>query len=128
MSDIHPGEIVLVPSRTRRLLLGWAGLASGALAVLALALTAAGTSPSRGAALVCTLAAGIALFRSRHPATTGPLRLDPVAGFRAISASPMRIVFFASQRHVVVWHDATDAATFRRLAVLARWQPRGPSR
>ena len=125
MSDILSGEIPLVPSRTRRYLLD---LAAAALAVLALALAAAGTGPSRGAALACTLAAGIALFRGRRPGTPGCLRLDPLAGLRALSASPMRIVFFAAQRHVVVWHDANDAATYRRLAVLARWQPRGQSR
>ena len=125
MSDILPGEIPLVPSRTRRHLLG---LAAAALAVLALALEAAGTTPSRGAALACTLGTGLALFRGRRPGTPACLRLDPLAGLRALSASPMCIVFFAAQRHVVVWHDATDAATFRRLAVLARWQSGGPSR
>ncbi len=125
MSEFPPGEILLVPSRTRRRLLE---LAAAALALLAMALAATGTGPCRGAALACALTAGLALSRGRHPGAPGHLRLDPAAGFRAVSASPMRIVFFAAQRPVVVWHDATDAATFRRLAVLARWQPRGPSR
>jgi len=125
VSEICPGEILLAPSRTRRLLLE---MAATAIAILAAALAAAGTAPSLCAAAVCALSAAAALWQARHDGPPRRLRIDTALGFQARSASRMRIVFFAAQRRVVVWHDATDPATYRRLAVLARWQPRGQTR
>jgi len=125
VSEIQPGEIVLVPSRTRRRLLEWAAVAVG---VLALALAAAGTGPALCSAVFCGVCAAAAIWQARHDRSAGAVRLDPAERFLALSASRTRIVFFAAQRRVVVWHDATDRATYRRLAIRARWQPRSQSR
>jgi hypothetical protein len=122
---MRPGEIVLVPSRTRRLLLEWAGAVTGGLA---LALAAAGSRAGLCAGAVCAISAAVALWQARQGGAVRSVPIDPTRDFQAQSASRMRIVFFAAQRHVVVWHDATDPATYRRLAILARWQPRGQSR
>ena len=43
-------------------------------------------------------------------------------GARAAYAGPMRIVLEDGRRRVVVWRDATDRDTFRRLAAWARWR------
>jgi len=125
VSEICPGEILLVPSLTRRRLLGMAAAATGILGVV---LAAAGTAPCLCAAAICAVSAAAAFLQSRRDGPPRSVRIDPALGWRAQSASRMRIVFFAAQRRVVVWHDATDPATYRRLAVLARWQPRGQSR
>ncbi len=119
MSDIRLGDIALRPSRTRQRLLR---LAAAAAALLAVLLSSAATAAALAAAGACALCAAGAWFQGSRPGHPGVLRVDAAARLRAVSASRVRIVFFAAQRHVVVWHDATDPATFRRLAVLARWQ------
>jgi hypothetical protein len=123
VSETRPGEIVLVPSRTRRRLLG---IGAAACAALAVVLMAAATAATLAAAAACALCAGWAIFLALRAEPA--VRVRPDVPLRALSASRMRIVLFAAQRRVVVWHDATDAATYRRLAVLARWQPRGQIR
>jgi hypothetical protein len=125
VSETRPGEILLVPSRTRRRLLGTAGAAT---AVLAAVLVSAATAATLCAAAACLLGATVAFFLTLRPEPARRLRLHPDGAVRALSVSRMRIVFFAAQRRVVVWHDATDAATYRRVAVIARWQTRGQSR
>jgi hypothetical protein len=125
VSEFPTGEIVLVPSRTRRRLLESASLAAAALCLL---LLAAGTAPSLCAAAACALGAACALRGAWGDAPRVLARPDAAEAWRAQSASRMRIVFFAAQRRVVVWHDATDPATYRRLAVRARWPARGQDR
>jgi hypothetical protein len=125
VSEIRPGAIVLVPSRTRRRLLGAAAVAT---ALLAAVLASAGGAAALCAAAACLGAAATALFHARHAEPALRLQLHAAGALRPFSASPMRIVFFAAQRRIVVWHDATDAATYRRLAVRARWPARGQSR
>ena len=49
----------------------------------------------------------------------GPVRLR---GARAIYAGPGCIVLQDMRRRLVVWRDATDRDTFRRLAAWARWR------
>lgn len=122
MSDTRFGEILLAPSATRRRLLQWAG---GAVAVLGMVLLSAQTAVAGGAAAVCGLAAAAAFIEALRPAAARPFRPGAAQGARACSAGRMRLVFFAAQRRVVVWHDATDPDTFRRLAVIARWPSRG---
>jgi hypothetical protein len=125
VSETRPGEIPLVPSRTRRRLLGSAGAAT---AVLAGVLAWAATPAALCAAAACALCAGGAMILAARTGGVRPAVLDARGPLRAVSVGPLCIVFFAAQRRVVVWHDATDAATYRRLAVLARWRPRGQSR
>jgi hypothetical protein len=122
VSDTRLGEIVLVPSATRRRLLQWAG---AAVALLAIVLLSAQTALAGGAAAVCALGAAAAFIEALRPAAAQPFRPGAAQGVRACSVSRLRLVFFAAQRRVVVWHDATDPDTFRRLAVIARWPSRG---
>ncbi len=44
-----------------------------------------------------------------------------LAGARAVHVSPRRIVLRSASGGAVVWRDAVDGDTFRRLAVRARW-------
>jgi len=128
VSEVHPAEIFLVPSRARRrrLLAG-----AAVLGVLALVLLSAAGLPARLAALACALAAAWALrgLLQRGP---GRVPLDTAApaggpagharpGLRAEYIGASRIVLRTATGRVVVWRDATDPARYRRLAVAARW-------
>lgn len=48
-----------------------------------------------------------------------------LAGARVVHVSAGRIVLRAEGASAVVWRDAVEAATFRRLAALARWSRGG---
>jgi hypothetical protein len=44
-----------------------------------------------------------------------------LVGARAVQVSPLRIVLHCASGPLVIWRDAVDADSFRRLAVSARW-------
>jgi hypothetical protein len=117
--------VVLAPSRARRRLLGAGGAAVAVLSVVLLSAQAAAATAAAAACALCACRLMLAALRTQAP---GTLRVGAYPEFRALAAGPRRLVFLAAHRTVVVWHDATDPDTYRRLAVLARWQPRGQSR
>jgi hypothetical protein len=121
--DPRSGLLQLAPSRARR-----AALAAGALATAVLAAILArapGQGSSALAALACAAGAAmaaVAAWRGRHPRAVLLHRAD------AVGLGAGRIVLREAgtrpwQSDIVVWRDAVAPATYRRLAVFARWDP-----
>lgn len=116
------------PSRTRRRIMVAASLAT---TVLACSLLAAPGPGPRLAAVACLLGTAVALAScGRDPAPAGAASRALSAGGAAGASCAVRAEFIGRGRIVVctpagravIWRDATDPQSFRRLAVRARWQ------
>jgi hypothetical protein len=135
VSELPVRDVVLVPSQARCRVLRWGthcsfllglGLASYLLPAIAPALApgaaAIDTGPVLAAAGTCALGGLMALALaggSRRLAGAAPRRIH-LGGARVEHVGTARIVQQCASERVVVWHDATDPQSFRRLAALAR--------
>jgi hypothetical protein len=124
VSDPAPTRVRTVPSRARR-----RRIAAGAGASLALALAGLGAwlrtpdaplAACAGACAAAALWAGAAAWRAGRSGAEP--EFSDAAPARALYVGPERIVLLVEGRRRVVWRDATDQATFRRLAARARWR------
>jgi hypothetical protein len=65
--------------------------------------------------------AALARLLRRHLRRPAPGEVVSLHAARAVHVSATRIVLQSGGVSVVVWRDATDRVTFRRLAAWARW-------
>jgi|GEM_PF-5745128 len=92
-----------------------------ACAPLALALVSTAWAPAAWAALARALATGVGV-RAAAPARVRVVSLAHGEPVQAEHISATRIVLRRRAGRRVIWRDATDAPTFRRLSVQLRWE------
>jgi len=137
VSDFRLRELALAPSRNcvRILHLCALGLLLASLLLFGLALRGLAPDPLTGlpaaASWLSALApaaslagAGAALHAAQREANRTVQIIRP-GGWHALLVSCSRIVLRGPGRTVVVWNDATDPQSYRRLAALARWSASG---
>ncbi len=121
-------------SRWRRRWLELAALGTLALAVLLAGQALRSGAPAPALAAAAALLPGVAALRAgQRPAAPGSIELDAagrtwLAGarggqgrLRPLVLLPWLIAYRSRTGILAVWRDAVPAASYRRLAVMARW-------
>ncbi len=125
MSEVRVRHLALAPSGARR---RWPWLACITCGVLALVLGFCAATAGAVSAIVCLLVGVAVGVRAALPEAIQQILLADEEFLRAEHVSAARIVLRRTHGRLVVWSDATDPESFRRLAVQARWGRPGLSR